>query len=144
VGADDTQAGALLGRGDELARLHEIAAAARSRRGGAITLVGAPGVGKTALLSAVAPTGIRAIDLTAAESEVTFSSASAWAWKSRSKPSGREAPSMNQSRVCATWATCWAAVIMPACGRKPESPSSRTLVDRSKNSWLASNWWAKL
>ncbi len=38
--------------------------------GRAITIVGAPGVGKTALLRAVAPAGVRAIDVTAAESEV--------------------------------------------------------------------------
>ncbi len=58
---DDT----LLGRTGDLARLEELAA-----RGGAIAVVGAPGVGKTALLRAVAPAGVRAIDVTAAESEI--------------------------------------------------------------------------
>jgi DNA-binding CsgD family transcriptional regulator/tetratricopeptide (TPR) repeat protein len=72
VVTDDTQAGALLGRADELARLDAIAAGARSRRGAAITIVGAPGVGKTALLHAVSVTGVRTIDVTAAESEVTL------------------------------------------------------------------------
>ena len=68
----DTQAGALLGRTDDLARLDELAAGVRSGRGAAITIVGAPGVGKTALLHAVAPAGVRAVDVTAAESEVTL------------------------------------------------------------------------
>ena len=72
MATDETQAGALLGRTDEVARLHELAAGARSRRGAAITIVGAPGVGKTALLRAVAPADVRAIDVTAAESEVTL------------------------------------------------------------------------
>jgi DNA-binding CsgD family transcriptional regulator/tetratricopeptide (TPR) repeat protein len=72
VGSDDTQGVALLGRADDLARLDELAAGARSRRGGAITIVGAPGVGKTALLRAVVPAGVRAIDVTAAESEVAL------------------------------------------------------------------------
>ena len=72
MATDDTQAGALLGRSDDQARLLELAAGARSRRGAAITIVGAPGVGKTALLRAVAPAGVRAIDVTAAHSEVTL------------------------------------------------------------------------
>jgi DNA-binding CsgD family transcriptional regulator len=66
------QAVELLGRTDDLTRLHEIAAGARSGRGAAMTIVGAPGVGKTALLRAVAPAGVRAIDVTAAESEVAL------------------------------------------------------------------------
>ncbi len=65
---DDT----LLGRADEVARLRELAAGAGSRRGAAIAIVGAPGVGKTALLRSVSPAGVRAIDVTAAESEVTL------------------------------------------------------------------------
>jgi DNA-binding CsgD family transcriptional regulator/tetratricopeptide (TPR) repeat protein len=69
---NDTQAGALLGRTDDLARLEELAAGARSRRGAAIAIAGAPGVGKTALLRAVAPAGLRVIDVTAAESEVAL------------------------------------------------------------------------
>jgi DNA-binding CsgD family transcriptional regulator len=72
VATDDTPAVGLLGRADELARLHALAAGARSRHGAAITIVGAPGVGKTALLHAVAPAGVRAIDVTAAESEVAL------------------------------------------------------------------------
>ena len=60
MASDDTR---LLGRADEIARLHELAAA---------TIVGAPGVGKTALLRAVAPAGVRTIDVTAAETEVTL------------------------------------------------------------------------
>ena len=72
MATDHTQGAALLGRADELARLDELAAGARSRRGAAITIVGAPGVGKTALLHAVAPAGVRAIDVTAAESEVAL------------------------------------------------------------------------
>src|ERR687892_1877849 len=67
-----SQAGALLGRADELARLGELADGARSRRGGAITLAGAPGVGKTALLHAVSPAGVRVLDVTAAESEAAL------------------------------------------------------------------------
>ncbi|SPE36632.1 exported hypothetical protein [Candidatus Sulfopaludibacter sp. SbA6] len=67
----------------------------------------------------------------------------ACASKSRSKPSLREAPSMNQSRVCAVCATCCATVIIPSRGRNSESASSRTLVERSKNSLLASSWLAK-
>ncbi len=62
----------LLGRTEELARLDEIAAAAHSRRGAAIAVVGAPGVGKTALLRAVDPAGVRTIDATAAESDVAL------------------------------------------------------------------------
>src|SRR4051794_11275289 len=72
VATDDTQGVALLGRTDDVARLHELAAGARSGRGAAITIVGAPGVGKTALLRAVVPAGVRAIDVTAAESEVAL------------------------------------------------------------------------
>ena len=68
----DRQGAELLGRTDELARLDELAAGARSQRGAAITIVGAPGVGKTALLRAVAPAGVRAIDVIAAESEVAL------------------------------------------------------------------------
>ena len=67
-----TDTAALLGRIDDLARLDALAAGARSHRGGAIAIVGAPGVGKTALLRAVAPAGVRAIDVTAAESEVAL------------------------------------------------------------------------
>jgi DNA-binding CsgD family transcriptional regulator/tetratricopeptide (TPR) repeat protein len=67
VATDDRQAGVLLGRADELARLDELAT-----RGGAIAIVGSPGVGKTALLRAVAPAGVRVIDVTAAESEVAL------------------------------------------------------------------------
>lgn len=72
MGTDDTRAVALLGRSGELARLHELAAGAGSSRGAAITIVGAPGVGKTALLRAVAPAGVRVVDVTAAESEVAL------------------------------------------------------------------------
>jgi DNA-binding CsgD family transcriptional regulator/tetratricopeptide (TPR) repeat protein len=72
VATDHRDAVALLGRADDLARLDEIAAGARSRRGSAITVLGAPGVGKTALLRAVGATGVRTIDLTAAESEVAL------------------------------------------------------------------------
>jgi DNA-binding CsgD family transcriptional regulator len=72
VGTDHTDAVALLGRTGDLARLDELAAGARSRRGAAITIVGAPGVGKTALLRAVGPAGVRSIDLTAAETEGTL------------------------------------------------------------------------
>jgi DNA-binding CsgD family transcriptional regulator/tetratricopeptide (TPR) repeat protein len=70
LATDDTPAVGLLGRADDLARLHALADGARSGHGAAITIVGAPGVGKTALLQAVAPAGVRAIDVTAAESEV--------------------------------------------------------------------------
>ena len=70
MAVDHTDAVALLGRTDDLARLDELATGARSRRGAAITIVGAPGGGKTALLRAVVPAGMRAIDVTAAESEV--------------------------------------------------------------------------
>jgi DNA-binding CsgD family transcriptional regulator/tetratricopeptide (TPR) repeat protein len=72
VATNHREAVALLGRTDDLARLDELAAGAGSRRGAAITIVGAPGVGKTALLHAVGPAGIRAIDVTAAESEVAL------------------------------------------------------------------------
>ena len=72
VATKHTEAGVLLGRTDDLARLDELAAGARTRRGAAITIVGAPGVGKTALLQAVGPIGVRAIDVTAAESEVAL------------------------------------------------------------------------
>jgi DNA-binding CsgD family transcriptional regulator/tetratricopeptide (TPR) repeat protein len=63
---------ALLGRAGDLARLDELAAGARARQGAAITLVGAPGVGKTALLHAAGAEGMRAIDVTAAENEVAL------------------------------------------------------------------------
>jgi DNA-binding CsgD family transcriptional regulator/tetratricopeptide (TPR) repeat protein len=72
VATDHRQGAALLGRKDDLARLDELAAGARAQRGGAITIVGVPGVGKTALLSAVRPAGVRVIDVTAAESEVAL------------------------------------------------------------------------
>jgi DNA-binding NarL/FixJ family response regulator len=75
VVTDQRQGAALLGRTDDLARLDTLAAGASSRSGGAISIVGAPGVGKTALLRAVEPTGVRAIDVTAAESELAL----AWA-----------------------------------------------------------------
>jgi len=54
------------------ARPHELTAGASSRRGAAITIVGAPGVGKTALLRAVAPAGVRAIDVTAATTRAGY------------------------------------------------------------------------
>jgi DNA-binding CsgD family transcriptional regulator/tetratricopeptide (TPR) repeat protein len=69
---DDRQGAALLGRADALARLEELAAGARSRRGAAVTLVGDPGVGKTALLQAIRPSGVRAIDATGAQNEVAL------------------------------------------------------------------------
>ena len=72
VATNDGQAVALLGRSDHLARLDELATGARSQQGAAITILGAPGVGKTALLHAVGPAGVRAIDVTAAESEVAL------------------------------------------------------------------------
>jgi DNA-binding CsgD family transcriptional regulator len=72
VATNHREAVALLGRTDDLARLDELAAGARSRRGAAITIVGAPGVGKTALLRAVGAAGVRAIDVTAAETEVAL------------------------------------------------------------------------
>jgi hypothetical protein len=72
VATDHRQGAALLGRTDDLARLDELAEGARSRRGGAISIVGPPGVGKTALLRAVGPTGVRAIDVTAAETELAL------------------------------------------------------------------------
>jgi len=72
VATDHRDAVALLGRAGDLARLNELAAGACSRRGAAITVLGAPGVGKTALLRAAGATGVRAIDLTAAESEVAL------------------------------------------------------------------------
>ena len=72
MATDHRQGAALLGRTDDLARLDELAAGARAQRGAAITIVGAPGVGKTALLHAVHPGGVRAIDVTAAESEVAL------------------------------------------------------------------------
>lgn len=72
VGTCHVDAAALLGRADALARLEEVAAEARSRRGAAIAIAGAPGVGKTALLRAVAPAGVRAIDVTAAENEASL------------------------------------------------------------------------
>ena len=66
MATDDTQ---LLGRIDDLARLDEVAL---SPSGAAIAIVGAPGVGKTALLRAVVPAGVRTIDVTAAESEIAL------------------------------------------------------------------------
>ena len=72
MATDDTRAVGLLGRTEDLARLHELAAGACSRCGAAIAIVGAPGVGKTALLRAVAPAGVRVVDVTAAESEVAL------------------------------------------------------------------------
>jgi len=72
VATDHRQGAALLGRADDLARLDELAAAARLQRGAAITIVGAPGVGKTALLRSVSPAGVRVIDVTAAESEIAL------------------------------------------------------------------------
>jgi DNA-binding CsgD family transcriptional regulator/tetratricopeptide (TPR) repeat protein len=90
--------GALLGRAEDLARLDELAEGAESRRGGAIAIVGAPGVGKTALLHAVAPASVRAIDVTTAESEVTLPWAGLAAllerlleYDTELKPSAREA-----------------------------------------------------
>ena len=72
MATDHRQGAALLGRADDLALLDELAAGARERRGAAITIVGAPGVGKTALLHAVHPAGVRVIDVTGAESEVAL------------------------------------------------------------------------
>jgi DNA-binding NarL/FixJ family response regulator len=72
VDTEQTRAVALLGRTDDLTRLRELAAGAGSRHGAAITVVGAPGVGKTALLHAVSAAGVRALDVTGAESEVAL------------------------------------------------------------------------
>ncbi len=72
MATDHRQGAALLGRADALERLDELASAARSRRGGAITIVGPPGVGKTALMRSAGSAGVRAIDVTAAESEVAL------------------------------------------------------------------------
>jgi hypothetical protein len=52
----DARSGALLGRERELSRLSELLSAARSGRGGALALIGEPGVGKTALVSELAAT----------------------------------------------------------------------------------------
>jgi AAA ATPase domain len=70
VSAEGADTHALLGRGDELALLNEVTNGARSRRGGALMIAGTPGVGKTALLRAVDSAGLRALDVTAAETEV--------------------------------------------------------------------------
>jgi DNA-binding CsgD family transcriptional regulator/tetratricopeptide (TPR) repeat protein len=70
VSAGGAETYALLGRGDELALLNEVTNAARSRRGGALMIAGTPGVGKTALLRAVDSSGLRALDVTAAETEI--------------------------------------------------------------------------
>jgi predicted ATPase len=70
VSAEGADAHALLGRVDELALLNEVADGARSRRGGAVAVAGTPGVGKTALLHAVDSAGLRALDVTAAETEI--------------------------------------------------------------------------
>ena len=72
VSTDGRETAALLGRADALAQLEALAAGARSRQGGAITVLGAQGVGKTALLRATSPTGVLAIDVTAAESEIAL------------------------------------------------------------------------
>jgi DNA-binding CsgD family transcriptional regulator len=72
VAADHGQGVALLGRGRELARLEEVVAGLPSRRGAAIAISGAPGVGKTAVLRAVDPAGARVLDLAGAESEVAL------------------------------------------------------------------------
>ena len=72
VSTDGREAAALLGRADALAQLEALVAGARSRQGGAITVLGAQGVGKTALLRATSSTGVRAIDVTAAESEIAL------------------------------------------------------------------------
>ncbi|GAA0234247.1 helix-turn-helix transcriptional regulator [Cryptosporangium japonicum] len=57
----------LHGRDEELGRLDELVAAARDGHGGALLVVGEPGIGKTALLSAV--TGPRVIRLEGYEAE---------------------------------------------------------------------------
>ena len=72
VYTDGREAAALLGRADALAQLEALVAGAHSRQGGAITVLGAQGVGKTALLRATSSTGVRAIDVTAAESEIAL------------------------------------------------------------------------
>jgi DNA-binding CsgD family transcriptional regulator/tetratricopeptide (TPR) repeat protein len=68
TGGADTHA--LLGRADELALLNEVVDDARSRRGGALLIAGAPGVGKTALLHAVETSGVRTVDVSGAETEL--------------------------------------------------------------------------
>ena len=54
--------------------------------------------------------------------------------KSTSNPSGLNAPSMNQSIVCAAWATCCAAVKTPSAGVKPASSSVSAPVLRLNHS----------
>lgn len=52
----------LLGRRDELARIHSLIGRARNGRGGALLVVGDPGIGKTSLLEA-ATTGLHEVTL---------------------------------------------------------------------------------
>jgi DNA-binding CsgD family transcriptional regulator len=72
VAGDGNLAAGLLGRAEELARLQALVDGAHSRRGGALVVAGAPGVGKTALLHAVDLAGVRVLDVTAAQSEVAL------------------------------------------------------------------------
>jgi len=59
-----------VGRDRELARLRSVADGARRGEGGALLLVGGPGVGKTALLRAAAPRDLPVVWLAGAESEL--------------------------------------------------------------------------
>ena len=52
----------------------------------------------------------------ASEREVTARTLRSCPSKSKSKPFGAKAPSMNQSMVCAAWATCWAVEKTPSTG----------------------------
>ncbi|MGC1165249.1 MAG: ATP-binding protein, partial [Solirubrobacterales bacterium] len=63
----------LVGRAPELARLRGLVdGLAGTGRGGAVVIAGMPGIGKTALLKAIAPQSVRVLDVAGAASEATL------------------------------------------------------------------------
>ncbi|ADB48824.1 helix-turn-helix transcriptional regulator [Conexibacter woesei] len=70
VGSGGTDAGRLVGRATELARVRALVAQAREGRGGALVVEGAPGVGKSTLLRALDAPGVHVLATTGVETEV--------------------------------------------------------------------------
>lgn len=70
VGPGGTDAGRLVGRAAELARVRALTERARGGRGAALVVEGAPGVGKSTLLRALDAPGLRVLGTTGVETEV--------------------------------------------------------------------------
>lgn len=70
LGPAGTDAGRLVGRATELARINALIERLRAGRGGSLVVEGAPGVGKSALLRAIAAPELQVLSATGVETEL--------------------------------------------------------------------------